>query len=44
MCGGIIAAPPEDQKWFCPDCIKAGVGGALGLKKKKKSRKRKKQN
>jgi hypothetical protein len=42
VCGGITAAPPEDQQWYCPDCRKAGVGvaGAAGMKKKGRKKKK----
>jgi len=50
VCCNITAAPPEDVKWYCPDCHKAGVGagdgagvgaGALtGIKKKGRKKKK----
>ena len=40
MCCNITAAPPEDQKWFCPDCQKAGVGALAGSKKKGRKKKK----
>ena len=35
-CVGITREPPDDEKWFCPTCVKSRQSG-----KKKKGRKRK---
>ena len=35
-CVGITREPPDDEKWFCPTCLKSRQSG-----KKKKGRKRK---